>query len=321
MKKKIILIILILFLIVTAAIATPFLSLINIEKYESHLTIDKDTNTLQMTGNDEIKILQLSDIQVKSFSDAIDPCRKIKKLIKQTNPDLIVITGDNLSNGGTQDHVETMTRFMDSFEIPWAIVLGNHDHQAKVSIDKQSEIYESSKFGLFKSGDIEESKGNYYYTIKRNNEAIYSLIFMDSKREGFTMEHKMWYENTINKINDENNKTVPNMLFYHIPLPETIDAYNAYTTDNSIGSGIANEIIYPQTTDIGFFDKVIELGSTNFMAFGHDHVNTLHIKYQNVMFCYGLKTGFTSYYDESIQGGCLYTINTYNEILIERIFI
>ena len=57
------------------------------------------------------------------------------------------------------------------------------------------------------------------------------------------------------------------------------------------------------------------------MAFGHDHINTLHIKYQGVMFCYGLKTGFTSYYDENIQGGCLYTIKTNNEILTERIFV
>ena len=257
MKKKIILIILILFLTATAITATPFLFLTNSDKYQSNIEIDKENNALHISTDKEIKILQLSDIQVGSLFKAIDPYTKIKKLIKQTEPDLIVITGDNLENSGRKTHAKTLTNFMDSFEIPWAIVLGNHDHLAIASIKEQSEIYENSKFGLFQSGNIEGSKGNYYYTIKRNNEVIYSLIFMDSKQNGFTEEHKTWYENTINKINTENNKTVLNMLFCHIPLPEMVDAYDAYTLDNTIGSGELNEPICAQETDISFFDKVL----------------------------------------------------------------
>ena len=39
------------------------------------------------------------------------------------------------------------------------------------------------------------------------------------------------------------------------------------------------------------------------------------------MFCYGLKTGFTSYYDKDIQGGCVYTIKGNNEIILNRIYL
>ena len=119
----------------------------------------------------------------------------------------------------------------------------------------------------------------------------------------------------------ENNKNIPSMIFCHIPIPETQDAYSEYILDNSIGDGILGEEVSPHKENVGIFDKILELNSTKIIAFGHDHLNTLHVKYKDIMFCYGVKVGLTCYYDENIQGGCLYKINDKSEVFIEKILL
>lgn len=321
MKKKVIIITtLVLLMLILSMFLTNYLLINNFTKYNSSLTIDKENNILYTNTKDEIKILQISDVQLDEYKEKLDGFVKIKKIIKKTNPDLIVLTGDNLDNSADESYVISLASFMDSFQIPWAPIYGNHDHWAKVSIHEQNKIYEKYEYCLFKTGEIQNSHGNYYYTIKYQNEAIYSLIFMDSEEKGFVDEHTIWYENIVNKINQENNRTIPNMVFCHIPIPELSEAYEAYQLDNSIGSGSIKESLSLQEKNVGIFDKMLELKSTKVVAFGHDHINTLHIKYKDIMFCYGLKIGYSSYYDKDIQGGVLYKI-TNNKLSIDKISI
>ena len=319
MIKKIIITIVLIALVLGISYVLIFFSLIsNTRKYNSSLEIDKETNTLYATS-EEIKILQLSDIQIDNLTEAITPFNIVKEIIAKTKPDLIVLTGDNLGNSGGKKEITKLAKFMDSFEIPWAPVYGNHDYWASVSIKKQNKVFEDSKYCLFKTGTVENSNGNYCYTIKRNNEAIYSLMFMDSMEEGFIPAHLTWYEETIKQINEENNKIVSNMMFSHIPIPELGLAYNEFQKNPSIGSGVVGEPLSLQKENVGIYSKAKELGSTKLFAFGHDHINTLQIKYEDIVFSYGIKTGLTSYYDESIQGGCLYTIKKDSTFEIERI--
>ena len=324
MLKKILLLFFLIILIVLLPkiiyYGNAYIQITNIKTYDSNLTVDKENNILYTQTENDIKILQLSDIQIDDYKEAIDPFIKIKQLVKQTLPDLIVLTGDNLDNPAEKKHFEKLVSFMDSFNIPWAPVYGNHDHWTNISISKQNEIFENSENCLFKVGNVLNSNGNYYYTIMNEDTPLYSLIFMDSKESGFTQEHTIWYENTINNINSKYDKNVPSMIFFHIPLPEISEAYEYYKLNPTTGNGDKGESFCTQEENVGMFDKIIELNSTKLMAFGHDHMNTLHMKYKEVMFCYGLKTGLTSYYDENIQGGCLYTI-TNSDILIDRIYV
>ena len=48
-------------------------------------------------------------------------------------------------------------------------------------------------------------------------------------------------------------------------------------------------------TGLGDYEKALELKSTKMFVYGHDHINTLVINYNDIMFCYGLKTGRTTY--------------------------
>lgn len=56
--------------------------------------------------------------------------------VAQAYPDLIIITGD-IVYGSFDDSGATlrwMCKLLDSFEIPWAPVFGNHDNESKMGV-------------------------------------------------------------------------------------------------------------------------------------------------------------------------------------------
>lgn len=134
--------------------------------------------------NDEIRILQLTDMQIIDSSQRRTPDRirhdeieawgretikgncydHIRSLIKQTMPDLIFITGD-IVYGEFDDSGEILKEFinfMDGFSIPWTAVYGNHDNESKIGMVKQCEMYENGKYCMFKRGTV---SGNSNFTI------------------------------------------------------------------------------------------------------------------------------------------------------------
>ena len=106
-------------------------------------------------------------------------------------------------NDSKQSMLKKYIRFMDKFEIPWAPVFGNHDYNVDATMDRQCELYESSKYCIFKKGTVQNSYGNYYYNIERNGTPVYTLFFMDNGIS-FTDAHLDWYANSINAIAEEN---------------------------------------------------------------------------------------------------------------------
>jgi len=286
---------------------------------ESSILINRSTNEL-ITTEDEVRILQLTDVQFQSLLNERHAGSEVNAMVEKTNPDLIVFTGDTLHNGGEKEHLEAFIEFMDGFETPWAVVMGNHDYTSRVDIDVQASLYESSKYCIFKKGELEGSCGNYQYTLIKDNIPFYSLIFMDSGEEGFTEEHVEWYESTVNKTLLKYKNNIQNLLFYHIPIFEADAVYNEYADYKIFGSGELREDICAQERDVNFLKKVLDLGSTTNMFFGHDHVNDAFTEYMGVGFHYGLKTGSNSYSDSDMQGGNLIVVTTRGNVLVERIF-
>lgn len=290
--------------------------------YTSCLTVNKETNTLSTTSN-SVKILQLTDIQLFNCFNSISALNAIKKTVAKTKPDLIVFTGDNVSDPCTKTSFNRLVKFVDAFGLPWAVVLGNHDHGVfNFTLDYMSETYQNSKNCIYKQGTILQSYGNYYYNININGSDILSLIFLDSQQLGFTNEHTNWYEQTINTIKSNNDGNIlPSLAFFHIPTIETQIAYDLYSKGLIDGDGTLREVICHQETNSNFFDKVLELQSTKALFYGHDHINNLILNYKDIKLVYGLKTGRSSYYNPHIQGGNLITINANSSFDVQRIYI
>ena len=283
------------------------------------LTIDKQNHTL-IANESEIKILQITDVQFSNYYEEVAAFKAIRATIDKADPDLIIFTGDNLDNHSKATHLDSFISYMDGYKAPWALVMGNHDYHSDVSLEEQSQAYEASEFCLFEKGEINDSYGNYSYTITYKNSPVFSLLFMDSKTDGFTKEHVSWYGKTIHSLKQQ-GENLPNFLFYHIPTIETVYAANAYKENEILGDGEMNEAPDKQTTDVGFFDSVVEMGATKAIFYGHDHLNNAFLHYRGIQLCYGLKTGTNSYYRTRLQGGNLITLNVNGEFTVDRIYI
>jgi len=153
----------------------------------------------------DIKILQLTDFQPidpsqQRFFDRLhgvpsQPFSQIEKNnrlyryidehIKDSQPDLILITGD-IIYGEFDDNGSNLLEiieFMDKYQIPWAPIFGNHDRESKKGVRWQCQQFENSKFCLFKHGNV---TGNCNYTIGvlRENKLVNVIFMVDSNGTG-----------------------------------------------------------------------------------------------------------------------------------------
>lgn len=326
----------------------------NNEFWLSDMKFDiNDTVILTKNPDKDFKILNLTDIQ---YNDFLDIGKKqytedtIRTVVNQEKPDLITLTGDQVWAAFTKYSIKALIKTMDSFKIPWAPVMGNHDGEGNADANKIADMYEESEYCVFKKGPNNIGGiGNYIINIKENDKIIHTLFMMDSgsgrsypdeykdnyiydkvvNDKGETEDFQVganydfikesqieWYKWAVNGIKEYNNNVmVESTAFFHIALPEYYFAYKHWEQndfDPSIGFGEKNEDICSPKVNSGFFDVMKELGSTKNVIVGHDHVNSFSVLYQGIRLSYGLKTGDRCYakQDGSLNGGTVITIGS-----------
>ncbi len=295
-----------------------------------------NTNTIQtLTKEDgeDFKILLLSDVQLIGLTPWDDKAalELVDELITDIQPDLIMTTGDNSMMPFSDIMTKKFIRQMESYNIPWGVVLGNHDSEGRGDRAWFGNQYENAENCLFESGPSNiQGIGNYVVNIEsEEGDTIYSLIMMDSNIEREYDNEEVyydyiypdqieWYESVVAVQPD-----VPSMLIFHIPTPEFADTQTAWEngdTSTVNGFGENREMVCAPLENTGLFDKAKELGSTTHIFCGHDHINSLSVEYEGIRLTYSLKTGPTCYADDDMQGGTLVTITDYGDVITEHIY-
>ncbi len=298
-------------------------------------TDELDVNSIgHLTKKDgeDFRILLISDVQLGGFPITDNKALKLMdELVNETQPDVILTTGDNAQFFLADIATEKFVAHMEGYDIPWGVVLGNHDSEGRADRVWHGNQYEGAENSLFEMGPSNIfGVGNYIINIDDENaEPIYSLIMMDSNvtrkyddgkdYDYIHADQIAWYEWAVAA-----QPQVPSMLIIHIPLPEfeeAVSLYEAGDIDASLGFGVNHEEIFCAPVNSGMFDSVKKLGSTSHIFCGHDHINSLSVEFEGVRLSYGLKTGTLSYSEDEMQGGTLITIvDGSNEVLVKHIY-
>ncbi len=298
---------------------------------------------LEKDPNKDFVILNLADVQLTDTEqfDHIgrESFEMITTLIEEQQPDLITLSGDNAWS--TMCYIE-LVNLLDSFDIPWAPVLGNHDGDGSISDFWCANLFNKSENCLFKLGPRDMGYGNYVINITENGKIIHTLYMMDthsykeytlpdgSKNEGYDhlWDNQLeWYAWAVKGTNAIAGYNVESTAIMHIPVYEMLDVYNSnYDTEKDQFTGIyaqssfgyIHELPCPGVTNNGFFDLVLELGSTKNIIFGHDHINSASVVIDGVRLTYGLKAGMGAYYEEGMTGGTTITVNSQGKATVEH---
>lgn len=210
---------------------------------------------LKFGKDGNFKILQISDMQDGSIMRT--PLKEFLKVaVIKEQPDLIVLTGDNISGGSCGLNISKgfdtllckkgINEFMSIFEelgVPVASVFGNHDDEDnKLSKEDEMKIYQ--QYDCFvgeDEGDSIYGCGTYNLPIysSDSSKVSYNLWMIDSNTYdtelgGYDYVHDdqvEWYVNKSNELKAENDgNVVPSMAFQHIIVREVFDAIDVSYT-------------------------------------------------------------------------------------------
>ena len=279
---------------------------------------------LQLPYTQDFRILQLTDIHVGNKDNRQLQYDFLDLTIRDADADLIVVVGD-LFTFADKTTARELFAFLDSYGIPWTVTFGNHDEQCYFSIDwltgYLNELGSNCLFRDLQDDDVFGSC-NFAIDLMQDGSTFEQVILMDSNRyccgdywgyDYIKPDQIEWYERLVEHTRAENGgRTVDSLLFFHIPLPEFADAWQAAQAGDPeavLESGEENEGVSCPQYNSGFFDRILAQDSTRAILVGHDHVNNARVLYKGVYLCYGVNSTDRIYYENGMVGGQVITIH------------
>ena len=243
----------------------------------------------------------------------------LTEVITATNPDLIILTGDNIY--GKFDHNGSVwtafVNFMDSFDIPWAPIFGNHDAESNMGVDWQCEQLMNAENCLFKQREL-TGNCNYSVAIAQGDEIKRVFYMLDSNgvgspsaatlanghtstTPGFASDQIAWYTEQITRMQE----TLPDLkvsFAYHIQdtLFEVAYAKYGYVTwqpwaninvdlHEDKAEGDFGYIGYVKGEWAQDIKKLKALGVDSIFV-GHEHTSSASVVYEGIRFQFGQKS-------------------------------
>ncbi|MCL1952461.1 MAG: metallophosphoesterase [Oscillospiraceae bacterium] len=266
---------------------------------------------LQFRPDHSFKIVVFADIHA-GVSVAAKTKQFMHAVLRTEQPDLVVLTGDNIFGTGSVANSRTAIRevmdVLKPFGIPVAPVFGNHDAEGLAASQcMQVGYYNEYDFSLMRSESNTNEAGNYNLLIKSAdgaNPRAFNLWLLEARTFGG------WYSvgaktQAWMKAKNESLKTanggvlVPSMVFKHIVPTKIRDFlaeecggraswqnYNTSTWGNLTNTpanelNVMGEDPCPDENDSGEWAAYKAVG-TLAVAFGHEHANNFRLRWDGV---------------------------------------
>lgn len=315
---------------------------------------------LQKQAGRDFTVLNVTDLHARAatFTDEADVTGRVmrytmEELISRTHPDLITFGGDMTTDNDISVYRDFVS-FMDSFGIPWAPVMGNHDNRCGVELFRNVlRLLKQSENCLFEAGDPLLGCGNYVIGINRGKFPTSALILMDTGsyvgtlRKGdpdfswgyVTSFQSGWYRSQVSQLKAKGYRD--SALFVHIPIYGYEQAVNHIFTGDTHESdnfyvdcpeefvkdragyrfGVNYEIPACPAKDDGMLDAIVETGHTKSVICGHNHINSASLIYRDVCLTYSLKFGNVSHFRRQQNGGTVMRVTDHGITLPEHVYV
>lgn len=277
-----------------------------------------------------MKILQITDLHFATFpfeGKDIQTAELIKRLVLKHQPNLLVVTGDLISNDRVLDGLSVfqgVIDFLDALNVPIAITFGNHDSEGHMLSKLYQKMTEEKTLDEL-TDDMPEVFKNFDHFIQYDRHAIIDIVNQMSnhvKKEQVTVvdDREMYYINfntetrllfvdsgdydpyqigtydslTFNQhewlLKNANSSDQVSHLFIHIPLPEYNDAII-----QGKATGYQDEKVCSAEYNTGTWARIKFNTNIKAVYCGHDHENDFSSDYYGTQLNYGRVTGYNSY--------------------------
>lgn len=303
---------------------------------------------LKFNENGKFTIMVATDIHEKADVTSAKAKKRMRdgRVLMETaldkiKPDLVVLLGDIFTNRENEEPfadfraaIKRVAQPMIDRGIPFAISLGNHDHDG-LQTAKQVEMYKELEGCLIDNADPNiTGNANYNLLVYSHDGAkpVFNLWFIDSNNHyedlsvsKYDIVHRdqiEWYEKTALALKEQNGgKVIPALVFQHIPViecyrllrkaklwerPWAVRGEGAFSknyyvlkegVEGYLGQG-------PCTPDIdcGQFKSWKKIGDVVGAYFGHDHLNDYNGQVEGIYLGQCKTASFRVYTDGARSG-------------------
>ena len=288
---------------------------------------DADAEKVLQFGTDgKFKIMHVTDTHLE-YQNVEASVWLIAQACDKEQPDLVVITGDNVQNyddaSQTKEIIDKLMGVFEERSIPTAVTFGNHDsevgamsredlmayyntYSCSVSVDDGEALSGCGTYNL----PIMSSDGS---KVKFNVWVFDSNDYDEEGRYAYVKADQVeWYKATSDELTAANGgEKVYSFAFQHIIVPEVYEALkktdrkrlfsysHMYNRDEyymfdpgGVNYGTLNEIPCCGYHNDGQFDAMVEKGDVLAMFSGHDHTNAFGVKYKGIDIVNSLSTRY-----------------------------
>lgn len=252
-------------------------------------------------------IVQFTDLHVGGGKEEEDArtLALTERIIDAEQPDLIVYSGDMLYGREVEQPIAALRRIAavpELMQVPFAVIFGNHDAESSATREQLLEGIVAYRLSLSQSGPMDiHGIGNYSLTVKSSADSSdAALLYLFDSGDiapasvgGYAWIHPDqvdWYRRESLRYRQQNNGSLPGLAFFHIPLPEFKEAWEA-----GQASGIRHEAVCCPRLNSGLFTAMVESGDVMGAFAGHDHDNDYAGVLHGIRVGYGRVTGYGGY--------------------------
>lgn len=277
---------------------------------------------LKYSQDGDFKIVQFTDTHIHMGGSEYRELEtnktfaRISRVVRQENPDIIVFTGDVVTDGDAAKAWNRLVDTLNVLKVPFCVVFGNHDPEQELTKAEMSKIITSSPYSL---NTLNKNKELADIEIKvsgsNTKDAELMLYCMDSQDYStietvdgygwFSFEQVEWFRNSCLKSNKANGgEPVKSLAFFHICLPEYVNAWE----ESKSKVGRRAEDPCPSALNTGLFASMAQTGGVMGVFVGHDHDNDYVAAYQGIALGYGRFSGSNTTYNNLRSGARIITL-------------